>query len=204
MTDVPEPEEPAEAEGSTASRARGRTLLALFRRLYGESPWHLLVLVVCLAVSAYAAVRLLDTNWFEVTKWFVGAALVHDLVLVPLYAGTDWMTNRALRRGRPVPPPTTRRDTRTAVLNHLRVPAFLSLLLLLVYWPLVFQDSKTPYEVSTALDPDVFLGRWLLITAVVFAASAALFTVRQWRARTRTRTTGSSHKRTGRPPHRPR
>lgn len=170
------------AAAARTTRSRGRTLLARFRKLYGESPWHLLVLLACLAVSAYAAVRLLKTDWFEVTKWFVGAALVHDLVLVPLYAGADWLVNRALRGGRPVPPPTGRRDTRTAVLNHLRVPAFLSLLLLLVYWPLVLRESE-PYQGFTALDPDVFLVRWLLITAGVFAASAVLFAVRQWRAR---------------------
>ncbi|MBD0738251.1 hypothetical protein BGM09_04715 [Streptomyces sp. CBMA29] len=177
-------------------------MVARFRRLYGESPWHLLALVFCLVVSGYAAVRLLDADWFGVAKWVVGAGLVHDLVLVPLYAGTDWLVNRALRGGRPVPPSTGGRDTRTAVLNHLRVPAFLSLLLLLVYWPLVFQDSA-PYAGATALSPDVFLGRWLLITAVVFAASAALFGLRLWRYRAprtpnrqaRKRTGGSSHRR---------
>lgn len=177
---------PGREPGTTQARtapSKGRTLVARFRRLYGESPWHLLVLLGCLAVSGYAAVRLLKADWFEVAKWIVAAALLHDLVLVPLYAGTDWLVNRALRGGRPVPPPTGGRDTRTAVLNHLRVPAFLSLLLLLVYWPLVLRDSE-PYQGFTALDPDVFLGRWLLITAAVFAASAVVFAVRQWRART--------------------
>lgn len=175
---------------------RGRSLAARFRRLYGESPWHLLVLLGCLAVCAYAAKRLLERDWFDVAKWIVLGALVHDLVLVPLYAGTDWLVNRALHGSRSVPQATDAdagpdsaddsadqpRDTATSVLNHLRVPAYLSLLLLLVYWPLVFQDAE-PYAGATGLDPTVFLGRWLLITAAVFAVSALLFAVRRWRGR---------------------
>lgn len=178
---------------------RSRTLAARFRRLYGESPLHLLVLLAGFTVSGYAAVRLLDADWFGVAKWVVGAALVHDLVLVPLYAGTDWLAGRALRRGRPVPAADGTRDTRTMVLNHLRVPVFLSLLLLLVYWPLVLQDT-TVYARATALSPGVFLGRWLLITAVVFAVSALLLGLRLWRHRpprrqSDRRTGGSSDRR---------
>jgi hypothetical protein len=223
MNDAPsarKPDEPAAdtpADTPTATPAdtppdagpakkRGRSLAARFRRLYGESPWHLLVLVGCLAVCAYAAERLLERDWFGVAKWIVLGALVHDLVLVPLYAGTDWLLNRALHGGRPVPPsgagphpgaetaagPDTGidtgtdtgrpRDTATSVLNHLRVPAGLSLLLLLVYWPLVLQDAE-PYGGATGLDPTVFLGRWLLITAALFCVSALLFAVRLWRGR---------------------
>jgi hypothetical protein len=169
-------------------KRRHRTPAARFRRLYGESPWHLLVLLGCLTVCAYAAKRLLERDWFDVAKWIVLGALIPDLVLVPLYAGTDWLVNRALHRGRPVPPTTADqltgseagRDTGTSVLNHLRVPACLSLLLLLVYWPLILQDAE-PYGGATGLDPTVFLGRWLLITAAVFAASALLFAVRRRR-----------------------
>ncbi|MEW2521377.1 hypothetical protein [Actinacidiphila alni] len=174
-------------EGAEPPVRRRRTLAARFRGLYGESPWHLLTLLGCLAVCAYAAQRLLEYDWFEVAKWIVLGALVHDLVLVPLYAGADWLLGRALRRGRPVPQPVAgpgqdgaagaERDTAVRVLNHLRVPAYLSLLLLLVYWPLVFQDAE-PYAGATGLDPTVFLGRWLLITAVLFGLSALLFTLR--------------------------
>jgi hypothetical protein len=61
------------------------------------------------------------------------------------------------------------------------VPAFVSLLLLLVYWPLISQDPGN-YTADTALTPGVFLGRWLLITAALFGVSALLFAVRLWRA----------------------
>jgi hypothetical protein len=107
----------------------------------------------------------------------VGAALLHDLALVPLYALGDRAVQAALRSGRPRPLP------RTAV-NHVRVPAFVSLLLLLVYWPLVLRHAS-PYPSATALSIDVYLGRWLLITAVLFAASAAWLVWRLWRERAR-------------------
>jgi hypothetical protein len=63
------------------------------------------------------------------------------------------------------------------------VPAFLSLLLLLVYWPLISQRPGAQFELITGLTPGVFLPRWLLITAALFVVSGLLFGVRQWRAR---------------------
>jgi hypothetical protein len=162
---------------STAAARPARTLAARFRALYGESPAHLLILLASFAVCAYAAARLLERDWFDVAKWVVGAALLHDLVLVPAYGGADWLLHRALRaRGR-----AGDRGTRIAAVNHIRVPAFVSLLLLLVYWPLISKDP-VHYQAATALTPGVFLGRWLLITAVLFGVSALLFAVRQWRA----------------------
>jgi hypothetical protein len=74
---------------------------------------------------------------------------------------------------------------RLAVLHHIRVPAFVSLLLLLVYWPLISRDSGPTYRAATLLSPDVFLGRWLLITAALFGASALLLGLRLLRMRRR-------------------
>jgi hypothetical protein len=182
----------------------GRTLVSRFRALYGASPANLLILLASFAVCGYAAARLLERNWFDVAKWVVLAALLHDLVLVPLYAVTDWALHKALGTPRPEPQPelrpesraelrpgprtesrtesrsAPRTDARIAAVNHIRVPAFLSLLLLLVYWPLISR-AKTNYRLGTALDPDVFLGRWVLITAVLFAASGLIFVLRWWR-----------------------
>ena len=50
------------------------------------------------ALAGYAGVRLLADDWLAVAVWFVGAALLHDLVLLPLYSAAD----RAVVRG-PVP-----------------------------------------------------------------------------------------------------
>ncbi|MFC4032332.1 hypothetical protein ACFO3J_12660 [Streptomyces polygonati] len=148
----------------------------LFRAVYGESVLHLLVLLASFALCGYALTRLLAGDRWGVVEWVVGAALIHDVVLVPVYAGTDWLLHKASRGGRPGSP------ARIAVVNHVRVPAFLSLLLLLVYWPLISQDAGPTYRNATLLSPGVFLGRWLLITAVLFAASALLLVFRGWRA----------------------
>ena len=71
-----------------------------FTRLYGASPLHLAGLVASLVVAGYAAVRLLGARPSAVLLWFVGAAVLHDLVLGPLYLLLD----RAGRRRRAFPP----------------------------------------------------------------------------------------------------
>jgi hypothetical protein len=147
---------------------------ARFRRLYGESPLHLLILLTSFVICCYAGVILLEEDdWGGILIWFVGAAVLHDLVLVPLYTLLD----RAVRAGLGLRPSVPR----TGV-NYVRVPAFVSLLLLLVYWPLVTRASA-PYEPATRLDITVFLGRWLLITAALFGASALWLVWRMWRGR---------------------
>lgn len=53
------------------------------------SPFQLLLLACSFTLAAYAGIRLLADDWFAVALWIVGAALLHDLVLVPLYAAAD-------------------------------------------------------------------------------------------------------------------
>ncbi|WP_405787393.1 hypothetical protein OG753_05520 [Streptomyces sp. NBC_00029] len=137
-----------------------------FRRWYGASPLHLLLLLASFALACYAGVRLLKGDAPGVALWFVGAALLHDLVLLPLYAVADRAVQRLAPGGGPA-------------VNHLRVPAFLSGLLLLVWWPLILRRVGH-YTAATALPADVFLGRWLLITAGLFIASAAVLLLRMW------------------------
>ncbi|MFG2617313.1 hypothetical protein ACGFXC_06785 [Streptomyces sp. NPDC048507] len=161
---------------------------AAFRRRYGASPLHLLLVLASFALAAYAGVRLLDGDTVGVALWFVGAALLHDLVLLPLYSLTDRAAQR-LFRGRPAADTDADADgdgdagagpPRPSV-NYVRVPAFVSGLLLLVWWPLVLRQVGH-YTATTALPAGGFLPRWLLITAALFAASAAVFLVRTWHA----------------------
>jgi hypothetical protein len=67
---------------------------------------------------------------------------------------------------------------RIAALNHLRVPALLSGLLLLVWFPLVARKAPRTYTSLTTLSLDVYLDRWVVITAVLFSGSALLFALR--------------------------
>lgn len=135
------------------------------------SPLQLLLLASSFALAAYAGVRLLADDWFGVALWFVGAALLHDLVLLPLYAALDRAVVGglgAVRRREWVP--------------YVRVPAALSGLLLLVWFPLISGMVARRYRSGTGLPADVFLARWLLITAVLFGGSALLLALRLRRA----------------------
>ncbi|MFB7467810.1 hypothetical protein ACFCZ1_30705 [Streptomyces sp. NPDC056224] len=156
-----------------------------FRRRYGASPLHLLLVLASFALAVYAGLRLFEGDARGVALWFVGAALLHDLVLLPLYAVTD----RAAQALFPQGPDDGRPAPRVSV-NHVRVPAFVSGVLLLVWWPLVFRQVGH-YTAGTALPADGFLARWLLITAGLFAASAVVLGVRTWH-RSRARRRGRS------------
>ena len=59
---------------------------------------RLLALLASFVVAGYAGVRLLAGNPTGVGAWFVGSAVVHDLVLFPLYAGADAALVTLLRR----------------------------------------------------------------------------------------------------------
>ncbi|MGC9543430.1 hypothetical protein [Streptomyces sp. UG1] len=134
------------------------------------SPLQILLLACSFALAGYAGVRLLEGEWFEVTLWFVGAAVVHDLVLVPLYGAAD----RALLRG-------FEGVDRRRWMPYVRVPAALSLLLLLIWFPLITGRVADRYASGTGLNPDGFPARWLLITAVLFGGSAVVFVLRRRR-----------------------
>ncbi|GAB2909526.1 hypothetical protein [Streptomyces heilongjiangensis] len=160
-------------------------------RLPLGSPLQLLLLTCSFALAGYAGVRLLADDWVGVALWFVGAAVVHDLVLLPLYAAADRALVRAADRSGPrtgaaaASPPARR-----ARVMYVRVPAALSGLLLLVWFPLISGRVADRYASATGMSADGsaggFLGRWLLITALLFAGSALLLVLRA-RAAARTR-----------------
>ncbi|MGI5256104.1 hypothetical protein [Streptomyces angustmyceticus] len=149
-----------------------------FRARYGASPLHLLLVGCSFAVTVYAGVRLLQGDTVGIVVWFVGAALLHDLVFLPLYTVTDRLAQRLARH--------RRRDGEDAGpvvaggINYLRVPAFVALLLFLVWYPLILRRVPE-FTRHTALPSGGFLGRWLLITATLFAASAVCLLVALWR-----------------------
>lgn len=134
-------------------------------------PLPLLVLGCSFALAAYAGVRLFEDDWLGVALWIVGAALLHDLVLLPLYTAADQVVARGLRAA-------GHRD-RTM---YVRVPAACSGLLLLVWFPLIGGRVDRRYRLATGLSPDGFLARWLLISAALFAGSALLLALRLRRA----------------------
>ncbi|MFC8422219.1 hypothetical protein ACFUN7_15280 [Streptomyces sp. NPDC057236] len=126
-------------------------------------PVKLFVLLCSFVLCAYAGVRLLEGDWAMVTLWFVGTAVIHDLVLVPLYAAADRVLVKGAGRG---------------WVTYVRVPAALSGLLLLVWFPLIGGRVSERYAGVAGLSADGFVVRWLIVTAVLFGGSAVVFAVR--------------------------
>jgi hypothetical protein len=159
-------------------------------RLPLGSPLQLLLLACSFALAGYAGVRLLADDWFGVALWFVGAAVVHDLVLLPLYAAADRALVRAAdpagprgdTAGHRAPAAATPPPARRARVMYVRVPAALSGLLLLVWFPLISGRVADRYASATGMSGGGFLGRWLLITALLFGGSALLLVLRARRA----------------------
>jgi hypothetical protein len=145
---------------------------------YGASWWHLAVLLGCFALTAYVLSRLVNdtSSLLQIGLWFVGAAVVWDLVLGPLLALADRGARMLLRR---------LRIGGVSPLNHVRFPALLSLLLLVVFAPLVLQRSEQRYSAKAALGQDAYLERWVAVTAALFAASALAYGLAVLRARRR-------------------
>jgi hypothetical protein len=138
-----------------------------FRHHYGASPLHALAHLAAFAVAGFVVLQFLDLRAAgNVLLWFVAAVVLHDFLLLPFYSGLDRAAQRA--GGRAV--------------NYLRVPAGLSALLLLVFFPLILGRSTAKLEqVSAAPAPD-YLARWLLITAALCLGSAALYAAKARRA----------------------
>jgi hypothetical protein len=137
------------------------------RRLYGEHPAHAVVLVLSLVPAAFALQQLLDERTIDVGTWLVGGAVLHDGVLLPLYVVADAVAVALWRR----------RPGRVAWLNFVRIPLAVSGMLLLMYSPLVLRQASS-FEGKTGRPIDDYLGRWLLVTAILAAASAVWYVLR--------------------------
>ncbi|MGO9783305.1 MAG: hypothetical protein ACLPKE_01865 [Streptosporangiaceae bacterium] len=139
-------------------------------RWYGAGPLHLLALLAGFALAGYAALQLVPSRPLGVAVWFVGAVIGHDLLLVPLYSLADRSALAVIRHRAPGLPAV-------GWINYVRVPAALSGLLLLVWFPLILRLT-TAYQASTTLSPAPYLWHWLAVTGTLFLLSAAAFAVR--------------------------
>lgn len=101
----------------------GRGTAAAFRHRYGASPLHLLLVLASFALAVYAGIRLLAGDTLGVIIWFVGAAMVHDLILLPLYSVTDRAAQRLFRGGRDAGRPLTGRASTTCACRRSSPPS---------------------------------------------------------------------------------
>jgi len=157
--------------------------MAGFARNYGAGPLHLLAALASFAVAGYAALRIRDLGAAgNVAVWFVGVVVVHDLLLLPLYSLVESIASRCTRAtakpartGAPQPPGVL-------LLNHVRVPAMISGLLFLLYFPSILSRNDG-YVGASGLGSGVYLGRWLALTGALFVLSGLLYAVRRGRSR---------------------
>jgi hypothetical protein len=143
-----------------------------FRYEYGSGPLHLVALATTFAVAGYALAQVLEgLHPVNFAAWFLIAIVAHDIVLMPFYSLLGAIAYRGLgvARGRPV---------RVAALNHVRVPAMLAGLLLLLFFPLILGVDAERFEASSGETTEGYLERWLGITAAAFAISGIAFAVR--------------------------
>ncbi len=171
-------------------------MLTRFRTFYGAHPLHLLAVLASFALLGYVVSVLGPTAlwnpsvwWQSILVWFLGAVVLHDLVLFPLYALADRAHTTAMhalraRIGRHNRPPLV------PAVNYLRVPVLTSGLLFLVFFPGIIAQGASTYLAATGQTQAPFLGRWLLLTAIAFALSALAYTTHITLA----------HRKTGSPP----
>lgn len=169
------------------ARARG-----FLRSRYGSSGLHLLVTAGSLALAAYVVVELgtgelwdADVWWQSIVVWFLGAVVLHDLVLFPCYALADRLLHKVLHQRR------TRGRAGVPVINHVRVPALAIGLLFLLFFPGILGQGASSYARATGQTQDPFLERWLVLSAVIVGLSALGYAARvSWARRGAARSRG--------------
>ncbi len=126
-----------------------------------------------IAIAAFAVSRTLEvasTGDLNFLIWLIAGAILHDIVLLPLYTLADLlsrlaMSDHPLRRIHPA--------------NHVRFPAAISLVILLVYSPTILDRNPGTFQRLSgrpqATDP---LEAWLWITLALFLVSGAALAVR--------------------------
>jgi len=156
-------------------------LAARLRRFYGSHPLHLLTMVAGFALAGYIAFTFKPATlwnpqawWQSIAVWLATAIIFHDLVLFPLYALADRLLGIATRRR----PRRRRGQLRVPVRNYVRIPTLGSGLSLLMFFPGIMKRSSATYVAATGQTQQVFLGRWLLLTAAMFTGSAFLYAIR--------------------------
>lgn len=149
------------------------------QRMYGQRPLHLLAVLACFALAGASLVGFVGAGHVRsLVLWFAGAIVAHDLLLFPVYSLLDRLASRSpSRAGRDV----ASRPARPAI-NYVRVPTVVSALLLIVYAPLILGLSSHTYTADTGLSSNVYLGRWLLISGVLFVLSAVAYVLALLRA----------------------
>ncbi len=157
-----------------------------FSASYGSHPLHLLTMVSGFALLGYilatfkpATLWNPGTWWQSIAVWLAAAVIAHDLLLFPLYALADRVLSARVSRR------TASRHPKVCARNYIRVPAAGAGLTLLIFLPGIIEQGGPTYQAATGQTQQPFLGRWLLLTAAMFAVSALSYATRLAVARRR-------------------
>jgi hypothetical protein len=161
---------------------RGGALLGHFRRRYGGSPLHLAGHLVVFAIALFAIWRIASAqSVVKLIALYIGFAIAHDLIFLPAYSGVDRVMRAALAKL-----PIGRSDSVPAV-NHIRAPALISGLLLIIYAPMISGRDAHGYLFSSGHPVEGYLRNWLVISIGLFLGSALIYALRVGRAATKSR-----------------
>jgi hypothetical protein len=125
---------------------------------------RLLAYLVVLPLCAWALLEMLSGRSAErIALWLVVAVVVHDLVVLPLYSAADRAAQALLGRS----------------VNHVRIPAALSLLMLVVFWGTIAGAGERAYRATSGETFHGYAQRWLLVTAALFVGSGLVYLLRR-------------------------
>jgi uncharacterized membrane protein YeaQ/YmgE (transglycosylase-associated protein family) len=157
-------------------------------RAYGASGWHLALVLVSIGLVGYVVATLglpalwdPEVWWQSIIVWFVGAVVVHDLVLFPAYALADRvLTRRAASAAGPLG------DERSVpITNYVRVPTMLAGFTFLLFFPGILRQGADSFNAATGMTQDPYLERWLLLVAAGYLLSGLAYAVVMLRTRQR-------------------
>jgi hypothetical protein len=137
------------------------------RARYGAGPLHLLGHAGLFVLTAYAITQIFTLGAAgNAMVWLIGAVLLHDAILWPLYSTAD-RAGRLLLRG---------------AINYVRIPLGLSLLLGLVFVGTVAGKGANAYRNASGQTYDGYVTRWLVVSAALFVIAAIVYGVRRGKA----------------------
>jgi hypothetical protein len=152
-------------------------MLSRYRAFYGSHPLHLLLMLAGFALLGYIVATIKPHTlwnsqvwWQSIAVWFAAAIIGHDLILFPIYAVADRLLT--------IPATLRKRQPKVPAINYIRLPTFGSAFTLLLFLPGIIKQGAVTYQAATGQTQDPFLGRWLLLTAAMFATSAVVYAIR--------------------------
>ena len=159
-----------------------RPWLIGFRRRYGAGPVHLAAHLLGFAIVVVTFGLIFSGGGLpKLLVLYVGFVIAHDLIFVPAYAGMDRVMRAVLARV------SLPRRMGVPLTNHVRVPALISALLLIIYAPLISGTADGNYFALTGHHLEHYLRNWLLITGALFLGSGVIYLARVGRLKTRGR-----------------